>query len=144
MEYIWTNNIEDNSYKDGLKIRWEVFVIEQKVPEELEIDEKETQCQHLTIYDNGRPLATGRIFPYGEKTAKFERVAVAQEQRGAGLGRFIMEEMERKAKEMGCEKAILGGQTVVIPFYEKLGYSAYGEEFMDAGIPHKMLKKEIL
>lgn len=141
MERIWTKDIKSKYYQDGLKIRIKVFVDEQKVPLEEESDEYEKDCYHLNLYKDNAAVATGRILPLDSETVKFGRIAVMKEVRGTGLGKVLMNEMEEKTKELGYKKIFLGGQVSAIPFYEKMGYSAYGDVFLDGGIDHRMMKK---
>ncbi len=143
MEIIWTRDLESKSYAEGLRLRKEVFVKEQKVPAEEEVDEFEKDCYHLSIYDGEEAAATGRILPKSGEKVKFGRVAVAKEKRGTGLGKLVMEEMEKKTLELGYKKIILGGQLSAVPFYEKLGYTPYGDIFLDGGIEHRMMKKDL-
>ncbi|MDO5649053.1 MAG: GNAT family N-acetyltransferase [Gallicola sp.] len=143
MKFIWTKDIESESYLDGVNLRKEVFVEEQNVPAEEEIDQYEKVCFHVTMYDGDQPVATGRILPKNSVQVKFGRVAVRKEVRGTGLGRVLMEEMEKKARELGYKEIILGGQVSAVPFYEKLDYTVFGDIFLDGGIDHRMMKKEI-
>ncbi len=143
MKFIWTKDIESQSYLDGVNLRKEVFVEEQNVPAEEEIDQYENACFHVTMYDGDQPVATGRILPKNAVQVKFGRVAVQKEVRGTGLGRVLMEEMEKKTRELGYKEIVLGGQVSAVPFYEKLGYTAFGEMFLDGGIDHRMMKKEL-
>lgn len=142
IKYKWAKNLDDPSYKDGLDIRFKVFVEEQKVPKEEEIDEHEEESYHLTIYQDGKAVGTGRILPKGA-IAKFGRIAVLKEVRGTGLGKLLMDEMERKSKELDFQKIQLGGQVSAIAFYNKCGFREYGEVFVEAGIDHKMMEKKI-
>lgn len=85
--------------EDCFYIRKKVFVEEQGVPEESEIDESESI--HLIGYDNGQPVATARIRPINETTVKIERVAVIKSHRGQGMGRMLMQAVESLAKDEG-------------------------------------------
>lgn len=128
-------------------IRRQVFVIEQEVPVELEIDQYDDSpdaCRHLLLREQGRPVATGRFHPYLEETVKFQRIAVLQEERGTGVGTALVLGMESWARELGFTYVILDSQCHAEPFYEKLGYTKVSPEvFLDAGIPHVRMKKEI-
>lgn len=87
--------------EDCFYIRKKVFVEEQGVPEESEIDEYESESIHLIGYDNGQPVATARIRPINETTVKIERVAVMKSHRGQGMGRMLMQAVESLAKDEG-------------------------------------------
>lgn len=130
-----------------LKLRKDVFVGEQAVPEELEIDELDAldaPCRHILLTDRGEPVATARVKAYDGRTAKVQRVAVRRESRGQGCGRLVMEAAERAARELGYDYAVLDAQLQARSFYERLGYAAESEEtFYDAGILHVRLKKKL-
>ena len=143
MERIWTKDIESRYYQDGLKIRIKVFVDEQKVPMEEESDQYEKDCYHLILYKEKTAAATGRILPIDSEKVKFGRIAVIKEVRGMGLGKILIDEMEEKTKKLGYKDIILGSQVSAIPFYEKMGYTAYGDLFLDGGIDHRMMKKRV-
>ncbi|SDD41247.1 Predicted N-acyltransferase, GNAT family [Paenibacillus sp. UNCCL117] len=136
----------DEQLKQGLEVRMEVFVKEQQVPEELEIDEFDSSweaCRHFLLLDGSRPVAAARYRKYDESTAKLQRIAVLAEYRGLGLGKRIIEMMEDDIRSRGIASAIiLDGQTQAEAFYHKLGYSTVSEEpFLDAGIWHvRMIK----
>lgn len=142
MEYRITHNLQSEIYKDALAIRKAVFIDEQKVPEELEIDDLEHLCWHLVVYNmEHRPVATVRLLPQGEMV-KIQRVAVVKEARGKKVGTEIMQIAMQKALLLGAKLIKLGAQKHAIPFYQKLGYEIVGREYMDAGIPHyDMIKR---
>lgn len=133
----------DKEYRDVLSIRMTVFVDEQNVPKEEEIDEFEQTATHFIAYDdNGKALATAR-YRIVDSIVKVERVAVLKEARGLGLGRQLMLFLEKNALNQGYTHFKLGAQTHAIPFYETLGYAAYGNQFLDGGIPHYFMKKQV-
>lgn len=144
MKFEWTTDIESATYKDALKIRKKVFVDEQKVPLELEIDELEDKTLHVVGYFNQKAVATARIYEKYSKTYKIQRVAVDSDLRGQQLGAQLMHEVERYTTAMGGQALILDAQDYAMPFYEKLGFQVTNSEgFMDAGIPHHSMKKEL-
>lgn len=128
-------------------IRKEVFVDEQGVSVEEEIDEFDASpeaCRHVLITEGDEPIAAARWRPYDEKTAKLQRVAVRKPFRGQGLGRELILFMERDAKELGYEASVLDGQCQAGTFYRKLGYEVISEQpFYDAGILHVRMKKKL-
>lgn len=144
MDFIWTTDLSSSAYTDALAIRKKVFVEEQQVPMELEIDELEDQTLHVVGYLEGTPISTARIYEKYPQTYKIQRVAVDAGVRGQKRGIQLMQEVERYAKEIEGKALILDAQDYAIPFYEKLGYSiSDAEGFMDAGIPHHSMKKDI-
>ena len=134
--YIVKNKSE---YELCLKIRAKVFIEEQNVPQEIEVDEYENKAIHFIVYLENTPIATARLLRKNIDLAKIERVAVLKEYRGKNIGKYIMNEIIKLAKIKNFKQLILSSQTQAIPFYEKLGFKCQGKEFLDAGIPHKMM-----
>ena len=123
-------------------IRIKVFVKEQGVPLEDEIDEHENSAKHVLVYYNDTPVGTGRL-RVTEGTAKLERICVLDSYRKYGLGKLIIEELEQIALKEGLTKSKLHGQTHAQNFYEKLGYKKASSEFMEDGIPHILMTKNL-
>lgn len=124
-------------------IRSRVFMIEQNVDISLELDEDDKTCTHYCLYDdNETAIGTCRILDHGD-TAHLGRVAILKEYRQKGCGAFMISEVEKSCKMLGYKKVELGAQLHALPFYEKQGYHAYGEIFMDADIEHRMMVKEL-
>ncbi|CAH8769792.1 GNAT family N-acetyltransferase [Paenibacillus dendritiformis] len=130
-----------------LEIRKEVFVEEQQVPLEEEIDELDhldAESNHILITVDGQVAATGRIKWLDETTAKMQRIAVLKPFRGSGIGRSLMVALEQLARSMGAEKSVLDGQCQAEGFYHSLGYVTVSEEpFYDAGILHVRMEKKL-
>ncbi len=134
--------VDFDSHGDVLySIRHKVFVEEQHVPVEEELDDRDNQCRHVLVLVDDVPMATGRIDL--EKHGKIGRVAVHAHGRKLGLGRQVMAALEQIAREAGLPKVQLSAQNSAIGFYQKLGYEVCGEEFMDAGIPHHDMEKSL-
>lgn len=123
-------------------LRHEVFVIEQHVPIELEIDEFDETAIHFLATIDEEVIGTLRMLVEGT-CIKIGRVAVKENHRKLGIGKKMMEEAINYAKTNGCHTMILGAQLTVVPFYEKLGFAQEGEIFDDAGIDHIMMAKKI-
>ena len=123
-------------------IRKTVFVEEQAVPLELEMDEYDETATHFLLRDGDTPLATARLLDK-HGLAKIGRVAVLQEARGRGLGLLLMRAVLDEARRQGFTESVLDSQTYAIPFYERLGFVAEGAEFDDAGIPHYLMRRRL-
>jgi len=123
-------------------IRKTVFVEEQAVPLELELDEYDDAATHFLLRGGASPLATARLLDK-HGLAKIGRVAVLREVRGRGLGLVLMRAVLDEARRQGFTEAVLDSQTYAIPFYERLGFVAEGEEFDDAGIPHYLMRRRL-
>lgn len=132
----------EKQLNDAFFVRKEVFVKEQHVPEEEEIDQFEDTSEHIVIYDDGQPVGAGR-WRLKDGHGKLERICVMKSHRSLGVGAIIMQALEKAAAAKGADSFILHAQTQAVPFYEKQGYRVTsGEEFLDAGIPHLEMIKE--
>ncbi|MET9624916.1 MULTISPECIES: GNAT family N-acetyltransferase [unclassified Streptomyces] len=134
-------------------VRKDVFVVEQRVPQEIEYDSYDETAVHvLAIRDDGLPLGTGRLL-YGADAAgktggdaavgSLGRLAVTKAARGLGVGAALVRAIEDAARERGLAAVDLHAQTHALGFYERLGYAAYGPEFPDAGIAHRAMRRSI-
>lgn len=130
---------EDKS--DAFCVRRRVFVEEQRVPMELEIDEYEDEATHFVAYIDGEPVGTARLRWKDHLTAKAERVAVLKPYRGNGVGKLLMQALEEEARRKNATSIQLHAQIQAQRFYERLGYKAYGDLFFDADIEHIAMKK---
>ncbi|ATU26311.1 GNAT family N-acetyltransferase [Bacillus velezensis] len=132
----------EKQLNDAFFVRKEVFVKEQHVPEEEEIDQFEDTSEHIVIYDGGQPVGAGR-WRIKDGHGKLERICVMKSHRSLGVGAVIMQALEKAAAAKGADSFLLHAQTQAVPFYEKQGYRVTsGEEFLDAGIPHLEMIKE--
>jgi ElaA protein len=118
-------------------LRRVVFIEEQGVSEADEVDDLDGEAIHLLAMQDGRPVGSARLLTYGE-VGKIGRVCVLREARGAGLGAALIRAAVDQFRAMpGVTRVKLGAQVHAIGFYERLGFTAYGPEFDDAGIPHR-------
>ncbi|WP_242447223.1 GNAT family N-acetyltransferase [Nitrosomonas supralitoralis] len=114
-------------------IRTTVFIQEQQVPVSLEWDEFDVISLHMLAFNNyGKPVGTARLLPDGH----IGRMAVLKEWRGKGYGSAMMHQILNELRSRDMQKGLLNAQTSAVKFYEKFGFQAYGEEFVEAGIPH--------
>ena len=125
------------------QLRHRVFVGEQGVDEALEADGRDGAATHVVLERDGGVIGTARIFDGGGE-AIVGRVAIAPELRGQRLGALVMDIAERWAADQGLAVVELHAQRQVIGFYERLGYSGVGAEYLEAGIPHLTMRKELL
>jgi predicted GNAT family N-acyltransferase len=124
-----------------LGLRRQVFIDEQGVPEEEEVDGLDPLCAHFLAEHGGRPVGTARLWETPDGRAKAQRVAVLRDWRGQGVGAALMAALEAEARARGHAAVVLGAQLEAVPFYERLGYAPYGEVFLDAGIAHRMMRR---
>ena len=122
---------------DAFLVRQEVFILEQKVPAELELDEFDSSAAHALALLNGHCIGTGRLVDLGNRQAQIGRMAVLAPFRNQGVGRQILEKLVDLARSQGAESIVLHSQENAIPFYEKLGFQARGPTYDEAGIAHR-------
>lgn len=136
--------VADNNilYNQCLTIRKRVFVEEQNVPMDREVDEHEDISTHILLIDE-EPIATVRYRPEDDRMIKVERMAVLPHARGRRLGRELMAFVHSHASDNGYTRAKLGAQVHAIEFYKKLGYTVSSDEFEDAGIPHVYMERDL-
>ncbi|MEV2196056.1 GNAT family N-acetyltransferase [Streptomyces phaeochromogenes] len=134
-------------------VRKEVFVVEQGVPEDIEYDSYDADALHVVaVREDGLPFGAGRLL-YGEVAAaktggepgvgSLGRLAVLKAARGLGVGVALVRGIEDAARARGLTAVDLHAQTHALGFYERLGYVAYGPEFLDAGIAHLAMRREL-
>jgi len=120
-----------------VEIRNQVFIIEQQVPPELELDELDTSAKHFLAYTpSNQAIGTARVLISNNRTAQIGRMAVLKEYRNQGCGLALLQGCLQWARLQQMSKVILHAQNHAIPFYQKSGFNIHGNEFMDAGIPH--------
>jgi ElaA protein len=128
--------------EQAFAIRRAVFVREQGVSEALEIDQRDDEACHLLALRDGEPVGTLRLrWLERGRIAKIERVAVAREGRGGGVGQALMSAALARAEAEGASEARLHAQTVAQGFYAKLGFAAFGPVFDEDGIPHIAMRR---
>ncbi|MGB8811842.1 MAG: GNAT family N-acetyltransferase [Paracoccaceae bacterium] len=119
------------------QLRRTVFIEEQGVSEADEVDDRDADATHLLATLNGKPIGSARLLTYGD-TGKIGRVCVLPDHRGTGLGAaLIRAAVAHFRTQPGIAGATLGAQTHALGFYEKLGFTAIGPIFDDAGIAHR-------
>ena len=142
-------NVKRITMEDDLRkafhIRKEVFVEEQGVPLEDEFDEFDNlngQCEHILVYFEEQPVGTGRV-RWVNEFGKLERICILEPYRKFGLGSVIITALEEIAQEKGAARVKLHGQTHAEGFYKKLGYKSSQSVFIEDGIPHLLMTKEL-
>ncbi len=125
-------------------IRRRVFIEEQGVAEAEELDGRDPGCEHVLLVIDGRDVATARLRLVDDgRVAKVERVAVEAADRGAGHGATVMRGLHARAAALGARELRLGAQLTALGFYTRLGYTAFGPVFDDAGIDHRMMRRAV-
>lgn len=123
---------------EAVPIRTAVFVVEQRVPAEIEIDAFDPVSVHAIARDrDGRALGTGRLLPDGH----IGRMAVLREGRGRGVGAALLAALIEEARRRGYAEVVLNAQLHAVPFYARYGFVAEGEPFDEAGIAHVTMRR---
>ena len=121
-------------------IRFRVFVDEQSVPPEIELDEYDAVATHAIAMEDGQAIGTGRMY-LEDGAAHIGRMAVDQPHRRRGVGGLILSFLEQEAKSQGATEIVLHAQDYVKAFYASHGYEEHGDTFMEAGILHVEMRK---
>lgn len=128
---------------DLAKVRYAVFVEEQKVPPELEQDDKDAESVHAVARDSdGNVVGTGRLI-LQPPLPRIGRMAVLRPWRRAGVGAALLDLLCRAANQRGYPEVMLNAQTHATAFYFKHGFLSHGAEFSEAGIPHQEMRKKV-
>ena len=121
---------------EASRIRLRVFVEEQRVPPEIEMDANDAVSVHALAYDEGKAVGTGRLLPDGH----IGRMAVLREHRAQGVGGAILVRLIDEARRQGMSAVVLSAQTHALAFYRKYGFAPSGGVYMEAGIPHQEMR----
>lgn len=125
--------------EEASRIRFAVFVEEQGVPQEIEIDERDADCIHAIARLEGRAVGTGRLLPDGH----VGRMAVLRECRGTGVGSRLLESLIEAARRRGDREVVLSAQVHAMPFYARHGFAPVGSVYEEAGIPHRDMRRAL-
>jgi predicted GNAT family N-acyltransferase len=120
-------------------IRFTVFVEEQGVPREIELDEHDSQSVHVLAFDGRRAVGTARLLPDGH----IGRMAVLKDWRGRGIGALLLKSLMERAKARGDAEVALSAQVHAVPFYRAHGFVPQGDEYLEAGIRHQAMKRRL-
>ena len=130
----------DGRYAPEIRsIRNNVFTTEQQIDENLDFDGQDRDAIHVLVSRQGRYVGTGRMLADGH----IGRLAVLKEFRGQGLGAEAVRALVKEAENRGMDRVYLESQTHAIGFYEKLGFSTYGEPYVEANIEHVHMERFI-
>jgi predicted GNAT family N-acyltransferase len=122
-------------------VRATVFIDEQRVPLELEFDDRDGHCRHVLAFEGNAAVGTGRLdLDYGGKVG---RVAVLATHRRSGVGKALMQRLHEIAREQRQAKLWCNAQLTAVPFYEGLGYRSVGPTFVEAGIDHVRMECDV-
>ena len=120
-------------------VRFRVFVDEQGVPSDMELDEFDPQCWHAAALCDGQVVGAGRLLPDGH----IGRMAVLAGWRGRGVGALLLQALIDEAKRRGMARVVLNAQTHALGFYARFGFVPEGEEYEEAGLPHRTMGRSL-
>ena len=122
---------------EASRIRLKVFVEEQRVPREIEMDDMDAACLHALAWLDGKAVGTGRLLPDGH----IGRMAVLGESRALGVGGAILERLVQEARRQGMREVVLSAQTHALGFYRRHGFIEEGKAYEEAGISHQEMRR---
>jgi predicted GNAT family N-acyltransferase len=123
----------------AVPIRFSVFVEEQGVPREMELDQADAHSLHAVAFDDAEPVGTGRLLPDGH----IGRMAVLKAWRGRGIGGQILHRLMQQARERGDREVVLSAQVDASAFYRAHGFAEEGPEYFEAGIRHRDMRRRL-
>ncbi len=126
----------------ALKLRHDVFCVEQGVPEHEEVDGRDHDGIHLVAIHGGEVVATCRLLMIGS-TAQFSRLAVRESMRRRGIATALLEMADEETRALGGRRIVLHAQTYAQDLYEQAGYRPRGRMFTEAGIDHIAMEKQL-
>ena len=144
MDGVTVKLVETEEELEGaIDVRMQVFVAEQSVPPEEELDEADATAIHAVALYQGQAIGTGRLVVREDAAAQIGRMAVRQTWRRHGVGGLILQTLEEEARAQGLTTSVLHAQEYVKSFYAAHGYHEHGETFLEVGIPHIEMRKQL-
>jgi len=133
----------DRELKEAIEVRKKVFVEEQGVPEDLELDGLDGQALHMVVKDGERVIGTARVMFLPDRQAKIERMAILKSVRRKGIGRRIISFLNKELKNKQVKQVILHSQYSAVGFYKSCGFEESGLPFLEAGIKHIKMQRSL-
>ena len=130
----------EEDMEGAVGVRFRVFVDEQSIPPEEELDEYDAVATHALAMENGQAIGTGRMV-ITDGVARIGRMAVDRPHRRRGTGGLLLRFLEAEAKSQGATEYVLHAQEYVKSFYAAHGYTEHGEPFLEVDIPHVEMRK---
>jgi len=133
----------DSELDGAFAIRRQVFVEEQGISEDIELDEHDREALHMVVKDGDRVIGTARVLFLDAGLAKIERMAILPPFRRRGIGKGIISFLSEELKNRQVEQVILHAQYAVVAFYKSCGFEETGSPFWEAGIKHIKMQKQL-
>jgi len=131
----------DRELKEAFEARKKVFVEEQGISEEIELDSYDRQALHMVVKEGESVIGTARVMFLASRQAKIERMAVLKSYRRRGIGKNIISFLNAELKERRVEQVVLHAQYTIIDFYKSCGFEETGSPFWEAGIKHIKMQR---
>lgn len=141
---IFTKAVNQNHFFDLMKLRFDIFVVEQKIDSDLEIDDYDKICDHYILYVDNKVIATCRIINVNDNEVKLGRFCVDKNFRSLGYGKKFLILLENELKQKNINKISLSAQMRAKDFYLKNNYLPIGEVYIDAEIEHQTMVKNLI
>ena len=122
-------------------VRETVFWLEQRIPKDLEFDDRDAVCLHLLALERDTPIGTARLDLY--LGGKIGRVAVLAAHRRRGVASALMQRLHEIAREHSLGAVWCNAQRSAVPLYEHLGYTIMSAPFDEAGIEHVRMERQL-
>lgn len=135
--------VSDSELEGAFEVRKQVFVAEQGVPEDLELDELDMEAMHVVVKDGERIVGTARVLFLAASQAKLERMAILKPFRRRGIGKGIISFLDEEFKNRGTEQVVLHAQCSAVNFYKSCGFEESGSPFWEVGIKHVKMQKRL-
>jgi len=129
--------------KAALDVRRQVFINEQGIPEEIEVDGRDKEESHMVVKDGEIIIGTPRVLFLSDGQARIERMAVLKPFRGRGIGTGIVSFLNRDLRNKQVEQVFLHSQYTFIGFYKTCGFVEIGSPFLEAGIKHIKMQLQL-
>jgi predicted GNAT family N-acyltransferase len=145
MDYLVRFSSSPADLDAGYSLRRDVFETEQNIPRPLDRDPYDYSADHVVAFDGkGRCVGTGRVVRVDSRTAQIGRMAVAADHRCKGVGGLVLDALERMATMRGIVDVTVNSQLAAESFYENRGFVRIGEQFLDQGVPHVLMRKSLV
>ena len=132
----------DSELEGAFEVRRQVFVIEQNIPEDIELDEHDKEALHMVVKDGDRVIGTARVLFLDTGLAKLERMAILQPFRDKGIGSKIVSFLIEELRNRQVEQVVLHAQYPVVAFYKSCGFEETGSPFLEVGIKHIKMQRQ--
>lgn len=133
----------DSELKSAFEVRRKVFIEEQGISEDIELDEHDREALHIIARDGEKVIGTARVLFSAPSQAKIERMAILKPFRGKGIGRKIIAFLDVTLRNRQVNQVILHAQYPVVGFYRSCGFTESGSPFREAGIRHIKMQKRL-